>query len=1393
MAKPVSGEDAALTAAGPHVLEQYLSELRLIRTSAAGGPETSYYPALSNLFNAVGKTLKPKVRCVMNLRNLGAGMPDGGLFTGDQFQRQGDELAPKEGQLPARGAIEAKGTKPNVKAIAATQQVKDYLNAYGIVIVTNLREFLIVERGGAAGALAREAFSLAADEQDFWNNKAEHPCATAQEQGARFFEFIKRACLHAAPLSNAKDVAWFLASYARDALARVEARKELPALAMVRNALEEALGMKFTGEKGEHFFRSSLVQTLFYGVFSAWVLWHKNNPRASAKFDWRAAEWTLHVPFIRTLYRQVADPNQLGQLGLVEVLDWTAGVLNRVDRSEFFGNFQDEKAVQYFYEPFLEAYDPELRKELGVWYTPPEIVKYQVSRVDTVLREELGLADGLADENVIVLDPCCGTAAYVVEVLKRIAATLRDKGGDALVASDLKKAAMQRVFGFEILPAPFVVSHLQLGMLLQAEGAPLDFDKGERAGVYLTNALTGWEPPKEPKTRLLFPEMEEEREAAENVKRGAPILVILGNPPYNGYAGVAVAEERTLTEAYRTSKKVAAPQGQGLNDLYVRFFRMAERRIVEMNKPAKGVVCFISNYSWLDGLSFTGMRERYLEVFDRMWVDCLNGDKYKTGKLTPDGKPDPSIFSTESNREGIQVGAAIALLVCKEPRAPSRVGASAGGAPAAPYVYRRNLPHIQNVGRTYFITFCTKNRWVLPENARELVLQSCIHDHGIKASIHVALVMPDHVHLLLTPLHARPGFEYPLADILRAIKSASSHKVNRALKRSGAVWEEESFDRYLRSEESLQEKGRYICANPERKGLVSAGSPWQWLWREWVEGQEPRAPSRAGTGEEPRAPSRAGTSADEAPAAPPGVQFRHFWGKSKRADIAQAADQTLQTGYERHTPALEMGLPFMPSKASVTYFTWPVLPELFPVSFPGVKTSRDAFLVDVDKERLTQRLKVYFDPKVSHDDLRREYPGIMQSTARYKAEDVRDTLRRRGFLEKNIVRYCYRPFDIRWLYWEPETKLLDEKREDYFPHVFEGNIWFFTTGRTRKDIIEPAVTVSILTDLNFMDSGSRGCPLYLSGPHVHSGDLFAGPPKKGKIPNLSDKANEYLAKLDAGAAGASPALSSAREGARGSSREGARGSLLFFHAVAVLHAPVYREENAGALRQDWPRVPLPDSLKVLEASAGLGEQVAALLDTEADVPGVTTGKIGAALKTIGLIMKSGGGQLDAAGSDLAVNAGWGHAGKEGVTMPGKGKLDERSYLEAEAKAIEAEEPRAPSPVGPSSAGGAPAAPALGLLGAKTYDVWLNRVAYWRNIPEKVWKYHIGGYQAIKKWLSYREEELLGRALKPEEAREVMNMARRIAALILLQPALDENYRKVKAAAYTWPREPSQTH
>lgn len=137
---------------------------------------------------------------------------------------------------------------------------------------------------------------------------------------------------------------------------------------------------------------------------------------------------------INALYAQIAQPARLKPLHLEEPLDHAANTLGRVDRGEFFRRFEVRHAVQYFYEPFLEAFDPELRKELGVWYTPEEIVQYMVARIDRALVSELGIADGLADPQVYVLDPCCGTGTYLVETLRVIGDRLRTKGADALAA-----------------------------------------------------------------------------------------------------------------------------------------------------------------------------------------------------------------------------------------------------------------------------------------------------------------------------------------------------------------------------------------------------------------------------------------------------------------------------------------------------------------------------------------------------------------------------------------------------------------------------------------------------------------------------------------------------------------------------------------------------------------------------------------------------------------------------------------------------------------------------------------------------------------------------------------------------------------------------------------------
>lgn len=642
-------------------IQEFFAELRDTHLSGVAVKETSYYPYLANLLNATGKKLKPRVRCIIHPRSIGAGLPDGALITADQKSAAEDPLA--EGLIPARGVMEVKSPGDDAGAVAQSDQVKKYVAKYGLVLVTNFRQFILLSRGAGGQVEQLESFTLAPSEKAFWK-ALQTPEKLAESIGVPFHEFLMRVLLHAAPLTKPKEVAWFLASYARDAKARIETTP-LPGLATLRTALEQALGLKFEGEKGEQFFRSSLVQTLFYGVFSAWVLWRKRPTTGiNEKFNWHEAAWSLHVPAIKTLFEHLATPSKLEALGVEEVLNWTQTALNRVRPDEFFANFEEENAVLYFYEPFLAAFDPDLRQRLGVWFTPPEIVKYIVARIDRVLREELELPSGLADPNVIVLDPCCGTGAFLVEVLRHVEATLKENGGDALTGQDVKSAAIERIFGFELLPAPFVVAHLQLGLFLQNIGAPLSSKLHERVGVYLTNALTGWDVPHGNKQKLMFPELEEERNAADLVKRDKKILVILGNPPYYAFAGVSPDEEKGLVEPYKAGLfEEWNIKKYNLDELYVRFLRLAERRIAEMSR--RGVISYISSYSYLSDPSFVVMRKRFSEEFDYGWIDCLNGDSRETGKLTPTGQPDPSVFSTAYNREGIKLGTAVGLFVKK--------------------------------------------------------------------------------------------------------------------------------------------------------------------------------------------------------------------------------------------------------------------------------------------------------------------------------------------------------------------------------------------------------------------------------------------------------------------------------------------------------------------------------------------------------------------------------------------------------------------------------------------------------------------------------------------------------------------------------------------------------
>ena len=381
----------------------------------------------------------------------------------------------------------------------------------------------------------------------------------------------------------------------------------------------------------------------------------------------------------------------------------------------------------------------------------------------------------------------------------------------------------------------------------------------------------------------------------------------------------------------------------------------------------------------------------------------------------------------------------------------------------------------------------------------------------------------------------------------------------------------------------------------------------------------------------------------------------------------------------------------------------------------------------------------------------------MQSTRRFNAPAVRDALLRRGGpTECGLVRYAYRPFDTRWLYWEADTKLLDEKRAEYMPHVSEGNLWLSVVPRLRTEATEPQTAVTThLASLHLIEWSASMFPAWLNENALGTGGEGA------RRPNLSPAARRYLERLDLTVED------------------------LFHHVLAVLHDPAYREANAGALRMAWPRIPLPgwaelsasapsgggalvgalreapdppggeggsrtaptseqaaEAAQTLTASTARGRELAALLDPETPVSGVTTGELRPEIAAIAVPATTHGRNMT--GDDFALTAGWGHFGTGQAVMPGQGRTVERAYTQAECVAL---------------------GDAIDTLGDTTFDIHLNDRAYWRNVPAAVWRYKLGGYQVLKKWLSYRERPILDRPLRPEEVQHFADTARRASGIL----------------------------
>jgi len=689
--------DEAFRAYGDEV-----SALSLARTTT----ELSYYPAIKTLLSKMlgRENLPSEVRASTSESRAGGGrdQPDFALYDG-----QGDYLVVSgEVKLPT----------DEVNEIAFSEETNDQIGRYlvqtGVVIVSNVRGFgLLTMRADFSRTQKRVAPADRVLEHvvELWPSKSsmEQRRAISPDAAEDLYLLLETAVTRHAPIAEPESLAKILARQAKRAKAQLPA-EFTHAVQGLAEDFGKALGVTFEGEEGEEFFRSSLIQTVFYGLFAGWTLWLRSG--SQDPFRWENLADHLTIPFLAELYYEFQHPRRIQELGLRPYLDLATETLHRVDTDAFFRRFQlptvrrhkdadaggeATAAIVYFYEPFLEAFDPDLRKSLGVWYTPREVVQYQVRTVDRLIREELGCARGFADENVTVLDPCCGTGAYLIEVMQCVAEQLESEGAESLMGQALLDAATRRLIGFEILTAPFVIAQLQMFLILSELGAKPT--AAHRPAVFLTNALTGWDGPEQMK--LHFPELQAEYDAAHAVKHGNKIIVIIGNPPYNRFAGVPLSEEADLVDHYKGIRRDDKGRQVGpselyarwgirkqlLDDLYIRFFRLAERCIGE--RAAHGVVSFISNYSFYTGRSHPIMRASLLSSFDEIWVDCLNGDKYKTGKVIPKGLPDggttdQSIFTTEHDPRGIQVGTGISTFLKRGRRKQAN---------QAPIVHYRNF------------------------------------------------------------------------------------------------------------------------------------------------------------------------------------------------------------------------------------------------------------------------------------------------------------------------------------------------------------------------------------------------------------------------------------------------------------------------------------------------------------------------------------------------------------------------------------------------------------------------------------------------------------------------------------------------------------------------------
>ena len=475
------------------------------------------------------------------------------------------------------------------------------------------------------------------------------------------------------------------------------------------------------------------------------------------------------------------------------------------------------------------------------------------------------------------------------------------------------------------------------------------------------------------------------------------------------------------------------------------------------------------------------------------------------------------------------------------------------------------------------------------------------------------------------------------------------------------------------------------------------------------------------------------------------VRYRDFWGAHKRELLEQSlGEKDLDAQYATAHPVKADRHSFRPAELHDRYHSWPKLIDMCSFARNGLMEKRGGALIDMDRESLLERMRAYYDQATDWKEWTSAGFGLSKDASGFVAEKVRGKVQKAGeFNLDRAVRYAVRPFDTQWAYYSDVSPLWNRSRPELFHQVWNGNMFLISRqkGAANPEGV-PFSFCKVLGDDHYVRDDAYFIPFWLKTPPQNESqqeEMFKRPPPPQTAKaNVSELTRQYLISLGFDDPDGLPDVA----------------CLPWLHALAVGFAPQYVHFHDEVLRTDWPRIPLPATIDILEQSAALGHQVALLLDTEAAVSGGSSGTIREDLKGIAQLAKKKpngdfGAQITPA-SDLRLSAGWGRVQNDGVIMPGPGRMEEVAD--------------------PGAWGG-------------MLNVYLNDAVCWRNVPVEVWEFTIGGHQVIKKWLSYREHgtsdrPILGRPLTSAEARYVREVARRLSAIVLLQEELDVNYEAV---------------